>query len=581
MDTTPYPEPVDTDLMLVFPPFGRLLVSMENVGIEYIAAAVRAAGYTCTLINAGLYGLTADDVSEILRRSRFRVLGLSTIHWTMPAALDIARAARQSHPDCHIIFGGLEAALDAERILTTYPFVDSIGMGEGEHTVTELLRALANGSDWRTIDGLAFCKDGAVVYSPTPRLLDSIDDLPFPARDDIAAVLASGGPVSISSSRGCPCRCSYCSVLAFYGLSRGRSWRGRSPQSVVAEMRELYDTHGARLFSFIDETVVGPGERGTARLMELAALIRKSKMKVEFFMTMRADQVEPDLLEELKSAGLRKVELGIETMAPGQLRRFGKTTSVGDNHRALSILGDLGIAAELFMIPLDPHVTEEELRLNLSFYQKRFASGRAYDVTPLSFGNHMYPYPGTAARITYQKNGWLNGKGRLSFHATDPHMQTAGRAMILFTAVAEPAFPMCYLGLGNLWVNSAKLPAPVVDAIGTLCASIGTILVEFAEWILEVARRPRPIPIGDINSMISDLRVFLKRLAALRDELHALVAAHGEHKTPAHQPGTDFARALHALGMHRKQQAAGAGHAMDETDVVTGILDILTKDDMP
>ena len=137
MDCPPYPAPVDTDLMLVFPPFGRLLVSMENVGIEYIAASVRAAGYRCALLNAGLYGLTQSDVIEILRRSRFHVLGLSTIHSTMPAALKIAQAARQLHPDCHIIFGGLEAALDAQRILMDHPFVDSIAMGEGSRRLPQ------------------------------------------------------------------------------------------------------------------------------------------------------------------------------------------------------------------------------------------------------------------------------------------------------------------------------------------------------------------------------------------------------------------------------------------------------------
>lgn len=563
--------------MLVFPPFGRLLVSMENVGIEYIAAAVRAAGYGCALLNAGLYGLTTGDVIEILRRSRFRVLGLSTIHWTMPAALSIAQAARQFHPDCHIILGGLEAALDAERILRDNPCVDSIGMGEGERTVAALLAALASGSDWRAIDGLAFRRDGVVAYSPTPRLIDPIDELPFPARDDIAAVLGSGGPVSISSSRGCPCRCSYCSVLAFYGLSHGRSWRGRSPQSVVAEMREIHATHGARLFSFIDETVVGPGERGSSRLEELATLIRESGMQVEFFMTMRADQVEACLLEKLKAAGLRKVELGIETMAPSQLRRFGKTTRVDQNHRALAILGELGIAAELFMIPFDPQVTVEELTTNLSFYQNRFATGKAYDVTPLSLGNYMYPYPGTAARTVYQENGWLNGGDRVSFHAMDARMQTAGRAMVLFTAAAEPAFPMCYLGLGNLWVNSAGLPAPVAGRIGGLCADIGTILVEFAEWILEVTNRPQPVPIGEINALIGDLRRFLTRLASLREELQRMVAAHGASRTQFHQIESVFAKELHTLGLHRKQQMAGASHTMDEHEIITGILDVITQ----
>ena len=213
-----FPKSVDVDLLLVFPPFERRVVSMENIGVEYIAASARAAGHRCAIVNAGLYGLSTGDVVEIVRRSRFRVLGISTIHWTMPAALEIAEAAKRRHPGGHVIFGGLEAALDAERILREHPFVDSVGLGEGEKTTAALLGALAGGEDWREIAGLAWRDGLSVRRSRTPRLIDPLDDLPFPARDDIAAVLDAGGPVSMSSSRGCPGRCSFCSVRAFYGL---------------------------------------------------------------------------------------------------------------------------------------------------------------------------------------------------------------------------------------------------------------------------------------------------------------------------------------------------------------------------
>ena len=93
-----FPAPVEVDLLLVFPPFERLVVSMENIGIEYIAASARAGGYRCALVNAGLHGLGCDDVIEVVRRSRFRVLGVSTIHWTMPAAIEIAPANMAVRP---------------------------------------------------------------------------------------------------------------------------------------------------------------------------------------------------------------------------------------------------------------------------------------------------------------------------------------------------------------------------------------------------------------------------------------------------------------------------------------------------
>jgi radical SAM superfamily enzyme YgiQ (UPF0313 family) len=581
MNRTALPKAIDVDLLLIFPPFQRLVVSMENIGIAYIAAAVRAEGFTAALLNAGLHGLGLDDIVAIVGRARFRVLGISTIHWTLPAAVAIARAVRQSHPDSHIIFGGIEAALDAERILRAYPFVDSVGLGEGEGTVVSLLRALRAGKEWRQIAGLA-CRDGeAIRFTRPAQLIDPLDALPFAARDDMAAVRDAGGAVSMSSSRGCPGRCTFCSVRAFYGRSRGDAWRGRSPLSVVTEMQALREQYGACLFAFIDETVVGPGERGPERLRELAALIRESRLACAFFMTVRADQVEKRLFRELKAAGLRKVEIGIESMAPSQLKRYGKIASTEDNRRALATLEDLGIAVELFMVPFDPGLTPAELQTNLHFYRQRFQRGGGYDVSPLSMGNYLYPYPGTGAKVLYERNGWLPANGQARFRARDRRMQTVGELLIRLVAAVEPAFPMSYLGLGNLWVNSAGLPEPVHERIGGMCAEVGELLVEAAQWTLAVVARPLPIPMSDIATLIADLRGFLARLAPLRRELADIVAAwkaQGPH-APAVAIENRFAAELYRLGVARKGRivAEMQGRAPDEYEWVTAMLDILTK----
>ena len=385
----------------------------------------------------------------------------------------------------------------------------------------------------------------------------------------------------MSSSRGCPGRCAFCSVRAFYGLSEGRLWRGRSPLSVVTEMQELRERYGARLFSFIDETVVGPGKQGLERLRELAALIRSSGVTCEFFMTVRAEQVEKALFLELKSAGLRKVEIGIESMAPSQLRRYGKTACLEDNRRALGILEELGIAVELFMVPFDPGITQAEMETNLRFYRERFERRGGYDVSPLSMGNYLYPYPGTGTKTLYEQNGWLDGNNPAPFRARDRRMQKVGEVLIRLVGAVEPGFPMSYLGLGNLWVNSAGLSGPVYERIGGMCAEIGELLVEIAEWTMLVAARPAPVPIRDIEGLIVDLRRFLAGLVLLRNELRVLVSAceNGAAKAHAFEIENPFARDLYTLGRQRKRQALDEmqGREPGEYDIITAILDVLMK----
>lgn len=569
----------DADLLLVFAPFHRLVVSMENVGIEYIAACARAKGFSANIVNAGLHGLSPEDTAEIVSRSRYKVLGLSTIHWNLASALEIAAASKKAHPESHVILGGVEAALNAEAILLNNPCVDSVCTGEGEMAVSELLCALSEGGSWKDLAGLA-CRERHGVKFTAPRpLIEDLDSLPHPVRDDAAAVLEAGGPVSISSSRGCFGRCFFCSVRAFYGLSPGSAWRGRSPASVVAEMREVHEKYGAVLFSFIDETVMGPGESGRKRLARLAHLIKESGMNISFFMTVRADQVEKRLFMDLKEAGLRKVEIGIESIVPSQLMRYGKTVRAEQNIRALKILGDLGIAAEIFMIPFDSELSESELRETLRFYRGWFGRRGRYDVVPLSLANYLYPYPGTRTRKIYERNGWLSEDGgQVRFRAADERIERVGQAVTAFAALF--ALPMSFSGLGNLWTNSIPLPGPVYGRFCEICGEFGMLGVRFAEWALSVASLR--LKEADVLQMAASLRDFVRQLASLRRETAELTGIQcGCRQVRApFSPQDSFAGELYLFGANKKKLICGeqTGGHFDENDVAATLLNILVKE---
>lgn len=545
----------ECDLLLVFPPFHRLVVSMENIGIEYIAAFARAKGFDVRIINAGLHGLSTEDVVALVTRSRYKVLGLSTIHWNLPSALRIAEAARKAHPGGHIILGGVEAALNAESILLENPFVDTIGMGEGEITVSSLLTAISEGQEWRELPGLAYREGSRVKFTRPLPLVGMLDSLPHPARDDLAAVLDSGGPVSMSSSRGCFGRCSFCSVRSFYGLSPGPSWRGRSAASVVGEMREIHEKYGATIFSFIDETVMGPGERGRRRLMEICREIGKSGMKISFFMTVRADQVETRLFRSLQEVGLRKVEIGIESMAPFQLRRYGKSAGTAQNRKALRILEKLGIEVELFMIPFDPELKPGELRKNLRFYRSRFNGTFNYSVTPMSLANYLYPYPGTGARKLYERNGWIGGEEPVTgFRAADERIERVGRTVTAFAGLFESGYPMSFAGLGNLWINSLPLPDAVYKRICEICDEFGKLAVRFAEWTLAVVFQTRWHTAAEVGAVVAGIREFVHSLTTLRNEVVALTHEYGRTAEDGRfRIEDEFSEELYRLGQYKKK----------------------------
>lgn len=588
---------LSADLLLVFPPFGRLVVSMENIGIEYVASSAREHGFTVELINAGLHGLTTEQICRIVRTASIRVLGVSAIHWTLESGLAIAEAAKRADPGCHVILGGLEAALNSRAILERYDCVDSICLGEGERVIVGLLSHLEAGTDWRGLPGIAYRRDGRrfaecgasapgtrgaaregdTVANQPSLLIRDLDGLPKPARDDIHAVGELGGPVTISTSRGCFGHCTFCSVRSFYALSQGERWRGRSPSSVVSEIKSIHDAFGTTLFSFIDETVVGPGPLGVERVLDIARGIMDAGLKIEFFLTIRADQVARDVFEVLKDAGLRKVEIGIESMAASQLHRYGKSAGVEDNRKALAVLEELGISSEAFMIPFDSQVSYDELRTNLRFYRERFLSHRdRYDVSPLTMGDYVYPYPGTEMKGLYEGLGLLGAGYYSPFQAVDPTITRVQRMVHTFISLVQPAFPMSYSGLGNLWVNSAGLPEEVYTELCTIASDIGMLNADFIEWCCAWSADAAPPDRDAIGSFVDLADGFRARVRKIVD----VFGRHRSRPTATLGFASPFSEDLYRFGRARRMEIIERqlGSPMSSTEAMGRLVELCTTD---
>lgn len=150
------------------------------------------------------------QAQEALAAGLQPVAGFSVYTWNAAEFIDLLRRIRQSCPGIWIILGGPHVQ-QVEDYLLIDP-IDAVVMGEGEFTFVEWLDRAHHGS-WRSINGLAFVEDGAVIKnSPRSRTLDlSV----FPSALDVIPLTdAAGKPlyesVAYETSRGCPFKCSFC-----------------------------------------------------------------------------------------------------------------------------------------------------------------------------------------------------------------------------------------------------------------------------------------------------------------------------------------------------------------------------------
>jgi len=340
--------------------------SDECLGLAYLAAVLRRQGISVSILDAAIERWDARETVRQVMRRKFSILGVSLFYSRsqIEANVSMISELRRRLPSrVHMCVGGYVATFSCQDLLEECG-VDSIARGEGEQTFLTLVQRLLAGRDWHDLSGLAWRRhDGEMMLTEPQRLIDDLDSLPFPARDYLQKSLTQGCAPNIATSRGCFGACSFCSISEFYRRSRGKRWRGRSPDNIAAEMYEVSQRFEVdRPFSIVDDEFIGPDPR---RGLEIARAIQRLDRPIRFFVYARADTVREDVFRELKQAGLVAVSIGIESFVPRTLKLLNKRVTQEQCIEAIRTLRRLGISTRVGYIMFDPYTTIEELKLSL------------------------------------------------------------------------------------------------------------------------------------------------------------------------------------------------------------------------
>ena len=400
------------DLLLISPRYHLLEEPIqENLGLGYIASYLRSNGYTVEILDGSIRRMSHRRLAlEIMKRD-FRVLGVTVIYQgAAKEQLSILRILRKKGLDAHVCVGGYFPTLAHRQLMEDIQEIDSVVRGEGEYALRELLERLETGEDLHGVTGLSFRdRDGGVVVNPARPLIEDLDSLPYPARDELPLAFERGGSIPLLASRGCYAVCQYCSISAFYRKSKGPAWRGRSPENVLDELQMLLDTYDMRRARFEDANFFGPGRAGRRRVEKISEGILSRGLDVEFRIECRAENVDEDLFRLLKKAGLKEVFVGIESAIPRSLEAMRKGVTLEENIAALDVLDRLDIRTGVGFITMEPDTTMDDFFTNIKFIVERVYPMKkrlgSY-VDPLS---KLQVFAGTPLHKELEERGILNG----------------------------------------------------------------------------------------------------------------------------------------------------------------------------
>jgi anaerobic magnesium-protoporphyrin IX monomethyl ester cyclase len=377
----------------------------ENLSLRYLAAALAKAGYEAAILPFDDDDAKARVVSAILRDAPIAV-GISVpFQHRAKEQLGLATTLRERGYRGHITIGGHFATFEHESILRAFPAIDSAVRHEGEDTLVALVGMLARGEAIEPIPGLVTRRalprvnkrlpvagEGApdIVVGPK-RPLPELDDLPFPDRRGAPHDVLGVSCAPILGSRGCYADCSFCCIFAYADNADGARYRMRSPESIAAEMREEYEQRGVRLFVFHDDNFFVPDARKNIRRYErLDALLREAGMTdIALVIKCRPNDVDRGLFELLKSMGMIRAYIGIETNSNEGVVSLNRRITPDDNREALTTLRELGVYCSFNVLIFDPEATLEGVGANLDFMSDfadvpwNFCRAEVYAGTPL------------------------------------------------------------------------------------------------------------------------------------------------------------------------------------------------------
>lgn len=355
-------------------PFFRV----EPLGLEYIGAALRAHGHAPTVADLRF----RPGASSWVRRTRPRVVGISCTHaLEYDKVRETALEVRRASPGVFVIVGGHAAACHPSPL--EVDGIDAVCLDDGEEIVPALVDAIKQGTPLETVPMLRLrTRDGWVS---TPRSLGrtSLDAVPLPARDLVSrhrngyhCLLFK--PVGlVETARGCPHRCSFCSVWQLYG----RSFRERSIGAVVDD----FATAGDSIF-VADDLFWNLTERS----LELAGALRKRGVKKRWILVQtRTDMIcrQQELLEAWRPLAKDfDIFLGLEAATDAGLSRVDKDVPVSESVEAVRIARSLryGVNGNFLV---DPDWGEEDFRRLWEFVACHGLQRAGYTI--------LTPLPGT------------------------------------------------------------------------------------------------------------------------------------------------------------------------------------------
>ncbi len=325
-------------------PFASILEVTGNIplgGASLILHAI-AEGYVekpLFLVPQSIASRYGDGaLIDYLTKLKPSVLSFTATVWNVERALHIAREVRRLVPDLQVVFGGPEVG-EGSVLYDNSDAFDIAIEGEGEIAFTDFLRS--------------------AKFSPS--LLPKLDTIHCPYISGLVE-LEADSVLFTEWGRGCRYRCSFCHY--HQGRPGGQIVKAREQISELLawarkkEVQEIY--------------LLDPSFEQRRDFQEFLTFLARNNKEptIPLMVELRAEAINEELAALLFSAGVRRVETGLQTLTKEALKKTRRSANIKKFIKGVEALNRIGIDVKTDIMIGLPGDNEEGFLHTLEFLKK-------------------------------------------------------------------------------------------------------------------------------------------------------------------------------------------------------------------
>jgi radical SAM superfamily enzyme YgiQ (UPF0313 family) len=303
------------------------------------------------------FGADFHEIAEDVAKEAPDLVGISSLF--SPYYRDALECAKRIKEliGIPILMGGSHVSAMPLLMLQNH-YVDYVIRGEGERPFVEFLRAFMSDGPMEDVPNLGFKHDHKPILNPMGEAY-ALEDLGWADFSDLKTdryKLDDRPLCFITTSRGCPHECAFCSVH----LTFGDKFRTRSIDDITLEISKRY-SDGYRVFDFEDDNLSFKREFFKGLLNRLIALFPSGDIRLTAMNGISYMSLDSELLELMKRAGFTSINLSLVSSNETILKKYRRPHTVKKFIEVADLAHHAGFDVVAYQILGLPHETLEDV----------------------------------------------------------------------------------------------------------------------------------------------------------------------------------------------------------------------------